>query len=162
MEQKSSNTLAIAIIALATVLIVAMICGMLMWMVDRNQSFNERLLDRQMQATARTAEPAPTPAPAPVQVATPAQPVTQTPAPAPQPAPEVTAPATPTKTTAAPAKKPATTRQKPATKPTTSVPAKRVAPKETEAAQTRVGPDGQPEHRITLPVGNDDLDWQLQ
>ena len=47
------------------------------------------------------------------------------------------------------------------TAPETTLKPKRQAPTELPASASRVGEDGYPINRITLPIGNDELDWQL-
>lgn len=144
MEQKSSNA-ALIVIALAVIIVVAMVCGLVMWVLQRQMALSERLLDvRLAEAEARRSVPAtpPAPQPTPAPESKPAQ------TPKPKPAPKA-APTPAPKSEQKPAPKP---EQKPA-------PAKRKAPQ--ERADVQVGPDGQPLNRIILPVGNDDLDWQF-
>lgn len=203
METKSSNA-PVVVIAFTVVIIVAMICGMVIWLMQRSMAMNERINDRllevrlqeakalsaqaqaatpetvqpvdastpsatekalaEIQARLKRAEeaakreaaarrkaeqemaalrskqhaPAPKAAPAPVVVTPQPQPET------PKVAPKSETPAQPTqKQTTLPKAKP------------------RPAPQETPAAQQRVGSDGYPSNRITLPMGNDELDWQL-
>lgn len=203
METKSSNA-PVVVIAFTVVIIVAMICGMVIWLMQRSMAMNERINDRLLEvrlqeakalsaqaqaATPETVQPvdASTPsatekalaeiqarlkraeeaakreaaarrkaeqemaalrskqhdpaskaAPAPV-VVTP-QPQAETPKVAPTP------------------KTPARPKQQQTTLPKAKP---RPAPQETPAAQQRVGSDGYPLNRITLPMGNDELDWQL-
>lgn len=171
MEQKSSNA-AVAVIALAVVVIVAMVCGMVMWVMQRQMSLNERLLDiRLAEAQARRPEAAAQPAHEPkASLLTPSEdgettPKTSMPSDTPQIATQpkpATRPAAP-KASANPAASnpPRSQTSKPEASAKTAGPTspKRPAPKEREDA--KVGPDGQPLDRIVLPVGNDDLDWQF-
>lgn len=156
MEQKSSNA-ALIVIALAVIIVVAMVCGLVMWVLQRQMALSERLLDvRLAEAEARRSVPAtpPVPQPTPAPESKPAQ----------TPEPKAT-PASEAKPEPKPAPKAAPTpapksEQKPAPKPEQKpTPAKRKAPQ--ERADVQVGPDGQPLNRIILPVGNDDLDWQF-
>ena len=219
METKSSNA-PVVVIAFTVVIIVAMICGMVIWLMQRSMAMNERLNDRllevrlqeakaaQAQAghvpTAQPVETATTsatesaladiqarlkraeeaaqreadarrkaeqdmaallskqqqPAPAPVVV------VQQPAAPTPTPAPKQQVKPQPKKADtpkAAAPKKDAPKKETPA-KPHQTQAAKikpRPAPQEIPAAQQRVGSDGYPLNRVTLPMGNDELDWQL-
>lgn len=147
MEQKSSNA-ALIVIALAVVVVVAMVCGLVMWVLQRQMSLSERLLEvRLAEAEARRSETVRT---------TPAQPNVETPAPKAEPEPK---PAPSPKSEIAPETKPQSAAEKPAPPPAKPTPAKRKAPR--EHADVQVGPDGQPLNRIILPVGNDDLDWQF-
>lgn len=147
METPPRSSIApLVIIALAVLLIVAMICGTVIWIMQRTMSLNEKFLDARLAEAAR-----PAPVTQPVQVVVPAQPAPapaeSKPAPKPQPAPAPEA-------KSAPAPKAA---PKPALPPKT----KREAPKELPSAKKRLGPDGAPLNRISLPVGNDELEWQL-
>lgn len=213
MESKN-NTTAVIVIAFSVIIIVAMICGMIVWLMQRSMAMNERLNDRLLDvrlqeakalsaqaaapvvepkaapvetaelaemrqklqaaedaikreaearkrveseiATLRQSKPEPTPEPqpAPTQVAQPA--VT------PQPTPQVataTPPAQPTPPPAAAA--PTTNKPNTASGITVKTQPKRLAPTETKEAAKRIGSDGYPINRITLPIGNDELDWQL-
>ena len=161
METPPRSSIApLVIIALAVLLIVAMICGTVIWIMQRTMSLNEKFLDARLAEATRPApvtqpvqvvvhaQPAPAPAeskPAPKPQPKPAPKAKPTPAPAVKPAPEV-------KPAPAPKAPP-----KPALPPKT----KREAPKELPSAKTRLGPDGAPLNRISLPVGNDELEWQL-
>lgn len=185
METKSSNA-PVVVIALAVVVIVAMICGMVIWLMQRSMAMNERLNDRLLDVrlqeakalSAQAAQPPEVPLPVDPKMAqaladiqnrlkqaealakreaearrkaesqiaamkqnTPVQPTT--------PVPEAK-PATP------PVKETPVT-----TKPAKPQVAPRKAPQETPASAQRVGSDGYPVNRITLPMGNDELDWQL-
>ncbi|MGN0886850.1 MAG: hypothetical protein ACI4RT_07615 [Candidatus Spyradenecus sp.] len=160
----------LVIITLAVLLIVAMICGTVIWVMQRTMSLNEKFLDARLAEAAR-----PAPQTQPVQVTPPAQPAQ--PAPKPQPKPAAKAqpkPAPKAKPAPAPAAKPAPEAKptpaatakpaeaaKPAPKPTLPPKTKREAPKELPAAKDRLGPDGTPRDRISLPIGNDELEWQL-
>lgn len=159
MEQKSANA-AIVVIAMAVVIVVAMVCGLVMWVLQRQMSLSERLLDvRLAEAEARRSAPAFPSAP---------NAVSPTPRPDKTPAP---APTTPTPQTSPHATTNASPTANDKTSPTTSAaavgvpsaskpaPPRRKAPLERKDA--KVGPDGQPLDRIILPVGNDDLDWQF-
>lgn len=172
MEQKNSNATLI-IIALTVIVIVAMVCGMVMWIMTRTMAMNERLLEvrlaeaKQQQQVVQPTPPQQTPV---------AQP---TPEPKQQPAAKPVAKRQPVKkpedkptVRKTEQKKPATKSEtKPATKPATKKPEakpepkktepKRLVPQETPEGRAKVGPDGLPLDRITLPVGNDDLDWQF-
>lgn len=227
MESKN-NTTAVIVIAFSVIIIVAMICGMIIWLMQRSMAMNERLNDRLLdvrlqeakalsaqaaapvvepkaapvetaelaemrqklqaaedaikrEAEARKrveseiatlrqskSEPTPEPQPAPTQVAQPAvtpQPTTPQmaqPAVTPQPTPQVataTPPAQPTPPPAAAA--PTTNKPNTASGITVKTQPKRLAPTETKEAAKRIGSDGYPINRITLPIGNDELDWQL-
>lgn len=217
METKSSNA-PVVVIAFTVVIIVAMICGMVIWLMQRSMAMNERLNDRLLEVRLQeakaaqaqaghgsTAKPVEAPTasatesaladiqarlkraeeaaqreadarrkaeqdmaallskqqqPAPVVVVQ--QPAVPTPTPAPkqqikpQPkkpeTPKAAAPKKDTPPKATPAKPHQT--QAPKIKP-------RPAPQEIPAAQQRVGSDGYPLNRVTLPMGNDELDWQL-
>ena len=179
MENKSgSNTSVLIVIALAVLLIVAMICGMGIWMMQRTMSFNERLLesrlaeDRAKQEDARTAQTAANGETLRVrealaraeaeaaeakrqleliraqQTAEAKRPTLSAPAEKP-----VAQPASP-KTETKPIRKPAS-------KPTTALPErpKREAPKELPSAT--VGPDGRPKDRVILDLGAGETEWQL-
>lgn len=160
METKNPNNATLLIVAVTILLIVAMVCGVVIWMAQRTFALNEKLLDARL---AQTAEPQDTEPPAPEaapkaepkpEAAKPQAPQTQAPkaeAPKPQPQakPQAKAPAPEAKPEAKPAQAPA---QKPA---------KRKAPTETPEAKGKIGPDGLPLNRVTLPVGNDELEWQL-
>ncbi|MBO7181928.1 MAG: hypothetical protein J6V91_03965 [Kiritimatiellae bacterium] len=194
METKNTNT-PVVVIALAVVVIVAMICGMVVWLMQRSMAMNERLNDRLLEvrlqeAKARTAQVQPD------------APTATTPTPNDSALTEMQArlkaaeeavkretearrkaereaaalrnrkPTTPAKKptekvepSTAKVERPAA--QKPAPKPTaTKAPQpqaapKRKAPTETKAAASRIGADGYPINRVTLPIGNDELDWQL-
>ncbi|MEG1933787.1 MAG: hypothetical protein RR133_04290 [Kiritimatiellia bacterium] len=133
--QKPINTSLITIVAIALIVIVAMICAMGIWMVQRTMTFNEKLLaSRFAMASEQT----------PSAVIPPAkeQPHTSNKADTPP------VPATPTPIVA----------QKPQImqKPVTP---KNKAPQEKQ--NIAVGIDGRPLDRVTLAVGNDDVDWQF-
>ena len=167
----------LVIIALAVLLIVAMICGTVIWVMQRTMSLNEKFLDARLAEATRSA-----PVAQPVQVMVPAQvapaqtvpaPAESTPAPKPQPkpAPKVKqppqtkpaptpAPSAAVKPAPAPEAKPAPA-PKAVEKPALPAKTKREAPTELPAAKNRLGPDGAPLNRISLPVGNDELEWQL-
>jgi D-alanyl-D-alanine carboxypeptidase len=103
------------------------------------------LLEREQQTKAKPKPVAKKPAPKPVVKQKPApQKPTAKPAPA-QPKPQAAQP----KQQAAPQQAQA------------PVAPTRKAPTETKASAARVGADGYPINRITLPMGNDELDWQL-
>ena len=193
MEAKNSNS-AVGIIAFAVIVIVAMICGMVIWLMQRSMAMNERLNDRLLEVrlqeakalTAQAATPTQTPAPSvatdtaaleamrkQLQVAEAAakreaearrkaesqmadllkQQETK-PATANTPAPEQVTPAP------AQANKPSTQQPKKTTTVVKKQPT-RQAPTETKASEARIGSDGYPVNRVTLPMGNDELDWQL-
>lgn len=194
METKNTNT-PVVVIALAVVVIVAMICGMVVWLMQRSMAMNERLNDRLLEvrlqeAKARTIE-AQAEAPGvtmPTQNDSAltemqarlkaAEEAVKREAEARRKA-EREAAALRNRKPAAPAKKPAEKvekptakverpeAQKPAPKPTATKATppqtvlKRKAPTETKAAASRIGADGYPINRVTLPIGNDELDWQL-
>lgn len=226
MESKN-NTTAVIVIAFSVIIIVAMICGMIIWLMQRSMAMNERLNDRLLDvrlqeakalsaqaatpavepktapvetaelaemrqklqaaedaikreaearkrveseiATLRQSKPEPTPEsqPAPTQVAQPAaapQPTTQVAQPAvtPQPTTQVATATPPAQPTPPPAKAaPTTNKPNTASGITVKTQPKRVAPTETKEAAKRIGSDGYPINRITLPIGNDELDWQL-
>lgn len=159
MEQKNSNATLI-IIALTVIVIVAMVCGMVMWIMTRTMAMNERLLEVRLAETKQQQAVAVQPvAVQPVVVPTPQPAVKPEPAKQPVKKAEVK-PATkkpePKKVTPKPQPK------KPEVKPEPkkTAPA-RLVPQETPEGRAKVGPDGLPLDRITLPVGNDDLDWQF-
>lgn len=213
MESKN-NTTAVIVIAFSVIIIVAMICGMIVWLMQRSMAMNERLNDRLLDvrlqeakalsaqaaapvvepkaapvetaelaemrqklqaaedaikreaearkrveseiATLRQSKPEPTlePQPAPTQVAQPAV--------APQPTPQAATPAPTPQPTPPPAEAaPTTNKPNTASGITVKTQPKRVAPTETKEAAKRIGSDGYPINRITLPIGNDELDWQL-
>lgn len=194
METKNTNT-PVVVIALAVVVIVAMICGMVVWLMQRSMAMNERLNDRLLEvrlqeAKARTIE-AQAEAPGvtmPTQNDSAltemqarlkaAEEAVKREAEARRKA-EREAAALRNRKPAAPAKKPAEkieqptqkreqpAAKKPVSKPTAtkapqpSATPKRKAPTETKAAASRIGADGYPINRVTLPIGNDELDWQL-
>ncbi len=170
---KSSNVTVITI-TFAVVIVVAMVCGMVMWIMQRTMAMNEKYIDARIaeaqlraQAQAQVVTPPPAPAPAPQPEVKLAQAealkpeVKPEPEAKPEPQPEVkpepeVKPAPETKPAPKTVKKTRrTTKQK---KPEV---AKRKAPTETQEAATRVGEDGLPKDRINLTVGTDDLDWQL-
>lgn len=189
-QQKNPNTITLLIIVGAILLIVAMVCGVFVWMAQRTFDLQEKMLESNRAETVTEGQPvAPAPASTPVAPEVkPAPPVsapaTSVPQPAPkvQPAPELAASAPvasqPAPKAERPAPKPAPKAQPAApaqpaqqnqAKPQAAAPqkspapvtAKRKAPQETPAAKGKVGPDGLPLNRVTLPVGNDDLEWQL-
>lgn len=189
-QQKNPNTITLLIIVGAILLIVAMVCGVFVWMAQRTFDLQEKMLESNRAETVTEGQPvAPAPASTPVAPEVkPAPPVsapaTSVPQPAPkvQPAPELAASAPvasqPAPKAERPAPKPAPKAQPAApaqpaqqnqVKPQAAAPqkspapvtAKRKAPQETPAAKGKVGPDGLPLNRVTLPVGNDDLEWQL-
>ena len=169
METPPRSSIApLVIIALAVLLIVAMICGTVIWVMQRTMSLNEKFLDARLAEASR-----PAPLAQPVQVVVPAQPAPapaeSKPAPKPQPKPAPKAKPTPApaakpepevKPAPAPEVKPAPA-PKAAPKPAVPPKTKREAPKELPSAKKRLGPDGAPLNRISLPVGNDELEWQL-
>ena len=194
METKNTNT-PVVVIALAVVVIVAMICGMVVWLMQRSMAMNERLNDRLLEvrlqeAKARTAQVQPD------------APTATTPTPNDSALTEMQArlkaaeeavkretearrkaereaaalrnrkPSPPAKKPTEKAEKPTEkverpAAQKPAPKPTATKASqpqtapKRKAPTETKAAASRIGADGYPINRVTLPIGNDELDGQL-
>ncbi len=173
---KNSNVTIVAI-AFAIVIIVAMVCGMVMWIMQRTMAMNEKYIDARIAEAQLRAQTIPQPVPStPLQVApapvvqptvqptATAQPMTNV-----QPTSDVKA-VTPPEPKAElkkpevkdpPKAKSVTKRIKKVARPKSSEPTKREAPVETSAAVERVGEDGQPKDRINLSVGNDDLDWQL-
>lgn len=155
MEQKNSNATLI-IIALTVIVIVAMVCGMVMWIMTRTMAMNERLLEVRLAETKlqqqQTAQPV---QPQLIQVVQPTPAPQQQPAAKPEPAKQEAR-----KTEAKPAKQPAKKTVAPKPEPKKAAP-KRLVPQETPEGRAKVGPDGLPLDRITLPVGNDDLDWQF-
>ncbi len=222
-ESSKSSTPTVLIISLTIVLIVAMICGMVMWIMSQSMAMNEKLLDVRLAEAQGHAAPTQTvvapPHPDPRPQIEEVIPESKTPPPE-KPVeevkkPVVKKPATKKPTATTPPKKstkkaPESTKpapQKPTAKPEATPPApqkseakpaelppppaeavtptptppptqqasaqasgastrssampKRKAPTETPAARQRVGFDGLPKDRINLPVGNDDLDWQL-
>lgn len=194
MESKSSNT-SVVVIAFTIIIIVAMICGMVVWLMQRSMSMNERLNDKLLEVRLQEAKAlsaqAGTPAAALPSVTTDAaalesmrQQLQQAEAAAKReaearrkaeremanllkqqaakPAEQVAAPAPVPAAPAPDQAKPAPQKQPP--KKTTTVVKKqptRQAPTETKASEARIGSDGYPINRITLPMGNDELDWQL-
>lgn len=185
MENKSSNT-PVIVIAFSVVIIVAMICGMVIWLMQRSMAMNERLNDRLLEirlqeAKART-ETGSAPATPRVDDATQkeleamqqqlksAEEVIKREAEARRKAETKMAEMTTQKTAPQPTKTdnvvttPPAPKAKPATPPQTPKPVakpKRQAPTEIPASASRVGEDGYPINRVTLPMGNDELDWQL-
>ena len=176
METPPRSSIApLVIIALAVLLIVAMICGTVIWIMQRTMSLNEKFLDARLAEASR-----PAPQAQPVQVVVPTQPLQpaqpiqtapaerkSTPKAQPKPAPKAkpaptptTKPAPETKPAPAPTAKPIEA-PKPAPQPALPPKTKREAPKELPAAKDRLGPDGTPRNRISLPIGNDELEWQL-
>lgn len=194
METKNTNT-PVVVIALAVVVIVAMICGMVVWLMQRSMAMNERLNDRLLEvrlqeAKARTAQVQPdaptatTPTPndsaltemqarlkaaeEAVKRETEARRKAEREAAAlrnRKPSPPAKKPTEKVEPPTAKVERPAA--QKPAPKPTAikapqpQTAPKRKAPTETKAAASRIGADGYPINRVTLPIGNDELDWQL-
>lgn len=178
MEQKSSNV-AVVVIALAVVIIVAMVCGMVMWVMQRQMGLNERLLETRLaEAQARHAEALATASrpttpvtlsvekatgqvtkQAPTATSTASAPVAKE-----SESKEAVAPQKQVEAATPPAKEvkkpetPAVQEKKVQQPPARTMPVRK-APKERKDA--KVGPDGQPLERIILPVGNDDLDWQF-
>lgn len=182
-QQKNPNTITLLIIVGAILLIVAMVCGVFVWMAQRTFDLQEKMLESNRVETIAEGQKAVS-VPAPV----PAVPEVKPAEPAPQPAPKAQSQPAPVKPAPA-VSQPAPKTERPATKPTPKAqptapvkpaqqnqakasdttakkspapaPAKRKAPQETPAAKGKVGPDGLPLNRVTLPVGNDDLEWQL-
>ena len=163
METRNPNNATLIIVALTILLIVAMVCGVVIWMAQRTFALNEKLLDARLAQPAETQEPqSPTPPPQATPAERPAEKPTPAPAPEPQPQP-VQTPApkpTPAATQKTAPKQPKQAAPRPAQKPAQK-PAKRKAPAEAPEAKDKVGPDGLPLNRVTLPAGNDELEWQL-
>jgi cell division protein FtsN len=190
METKNSNT-AVVVIAFAVIIIVAMICGMVIWLMQRSMAMNERLNDRLLEVRLQEAKALSVQNGAPSQSQTlptttdnaaleamrkqlqEAKAATEREAKArrkvenemanllKQTA-ETTPPTTAIPQALPPAQPKAEVKKQP--KKTTTVvkpQPKRQAPTETKASAARVGSDGYPINRITLPMGNDELDWQL-
>jgi hypothetical protein len=171
-----------------------MICGMVIWLMQRSMAMNERLNDRLLEVrlqeakalTAQAAAPTQTPPPsvatdtaaleamrkqlqaaeaaakreaearrkAESQMADLLKQQETKPAAANTPAPVQVAPAP------AQANKPSPQQPKKTTTVVKKQPT-RQAPTETKASEARIGSDGYPVNRVTLPMGNDELDWQL-
>lgn len=171
-------------IAVAVLLVVAMICGTVIWIMQRTMTLNEKYIDARLaEVRSETAQPpALPPTPASMPVVTPgtaateqpsAPAVTETPKPAARPkakptpkvVPQVSEKQKKPVNPPAAAKPVATTPAKPAkpapTTKTPPAPQKRRPPVELPASKERLGPDGLPMDRIILPVGSDEVDWQL-
>lgn len=181
MEAKNSNT-PVVVIALSVVIIVAMICGMVIWLMQRSMAMNERLNDRLLEirlqeAKAHAAEGAPGAVPAQAIPDTEAQKEleairaqlksaeasiqreSEARRKAEQQMAELKSQQTqPPLVQESPPTPPADTAK---TAPEATLKPKRQAPTELPASASRVGEDGYPINRITLPIGNDELDWQL-
>ena len=163
MESKSNNT-ALVIIAFAVVLIVAMLCAVAVWAMQRSMALNEKLLDvRIAEAAARQGSPlaatsAPASAEAPKAASTPRQPVSSSPAPKKTTLRKASAPQKASSETGAAESPKASAGAAP--NPTLDAPPPKIkAP--VERPDAKVGPDGQPLDRILLSVGEDDIDWQF-
>lgn len=190
MEQKTSNFPIFAFFSVMLLLLIAVICGMVFWIMQRSFELNEKLLAvRLEEARHRVQEP---------QQASPEQPLHLSKQPQFTTSPTTTVLPVGQKTTSSPSIAPSpvpfdntnatiphrpdnvvTTNHTSFTKTqhnttsvtqtdsfvppsaTTTSPKKRPTPQETPEAKTRIGADGLPLDRITLPVGNEELDWQL-
>ncbi len=156
MSQPTSSNTSLLIIAVAIIAIVAMICGMVVWIMQRTLSLNEKYIDMRLAESQGVAQ-------APAQ----AKPLTVVP--------HRVVPSTRSTQESAPeartqVEEPSRTKERapasvavqaeaPAKAPVNVK--KRRAPVETPEAKKAVGVDGLPLDRVTLPLGKEEFDWQL-
>ncbi len=170
-NQKSNNTAVVAIIALAIVLIVGMMCATVVWILERTTRVQQPVIWQQPAPMVQSVLPPQVQAVASLQtpaaiVKQEAEPVSQPPAPKPVETKPVEVAPAPTEEVAPP---PPTVEDKPAPAPAPqSEVVKQEPPKSTkkappkEKADAKVGPDGLPLNRVTLPLGEaEEVEWQF-
>ncbi len=156
MSQPTSSNTSLLIIAVAILAIVAMICGMVVWIMQRTLALNEKYIDMRLAESQGVAQ-------APAQ----AKPLTVVPHRVVQPT-----RSTPVNAVAPRAQSGESSQIKEPSRTQVAVqavpPAKatapiktRKAPEETPEAKKAVGVDGLPLDRVTLPLGKEEFDWQL-
>jgi len=156
MSQPTSSNTSLLIIAVAILAIVAMICGMVVWIMQRTLALNEKYIDMRLAESQGVAQ-------APAQ----AKPLTVVPHRVVQPAQSAPANAVAPRVQSGESSQmkeravtPVVAQAVPPVKATAPIKTRK-APEETPEAKKAVGADGLPLDRVTLPLGKEEFDWQL-